>query len=77
MGIKRIGKHLLEHRWRVRRIFTPAVLAAIEQAIKAGEATHSGQIRFVVEGALDGAHGEVELGGELGGTAALGRTLKR
>jgi uncharacterized membrane protein len=55
MGIKRIGKHLLEHQWRVRRIFTPAVLAAIEQAIKAGEATHSGQVRFVVEGALDGA----------------------
>jgi uncharacterized membrane protein len=55
MGIKRIGKHLLEHRWRVRRVFTPAVLAAIEQAIKAGEATNSGQIRFVVEGALDGA----------------------
>ncbi len=54
MGIKRIGKHLLEHRWRVRRIFPPKVLAAIEQAIKAGEATHSGQIRFVVEGALDG-----------------------
>ncbi len=26
----------------------------IEQAIKAGEATHSGQVRFVVEGALDG-----------------------
>jgi uncharacterized membrane protein len=55
MGIKRIGKHLLEHHWRVRRIFTPAVLAAIERAIKAGEATHSGQVRFVVEGALDGA----------------------
>jgi len=55
MGIKRIGKHLLEHTWRVRRIFTPQVLARIEQAIKAGEATHSGQVRFVVEGALDGA----------------------
>lgn len=55
MGIKRIGKHLLEHRWRLRRIFPPAVLAAIGQAIKAGEATHSGQVRFVVEGALDGA----------------------
>jgi uncharacterized membrane protein len=55
MGIKRIGKHLLEHNWRARRIFTPAVLAAIEQAIKAGEATHAGQVRFVVEGALDGA----------------------
>jgi uncharacterized membrane protein len=55
MGIKRIGKHLLEHHWRVRKIFTPRVLASIEQAIKASEATHSGQIRFVVEGALDGA----------------------
>jgi uncharacterized membrane protein len=54
MGIRRIGKHLLEHHWRVRRIFTPKVLAAIERAIKAGEATHSGQVRFVVEGALDG-----------------------
>ncbi len=55
MGIKRIGKHLIEHRWRVRRIFTPQVLAQIEQAIKTGEVTHSGQVRFVVEGALDGA----------------------
>jgi uncharacterized membrane protein len=55
MGIKRIGKHLLAHHWQARRIFPPAILAVIEQAIKAGEATHSGQIRFVVEGALDGA----------------------
>jgi uncharacterized membrane protein len=55
MGIGRIGRHLLEHRWRERRIFTPKVLATIEQAIKAGESTHSGQVRFVVEGALDGA----------------------
>ena len=55
MGIKRIGKHLLEHRWRARRDFPPRVLDAIEQAIKNGEATHAGQVRFVVEGALDGA----------------------
>ena len=55
MGIGRIGKHLLEHRWRVRRLFPARVLDAIEQAIKAGEATHAGQVRFVVEGALDGA----------------------
>jgi uncharacterized membrane protein len=55
MGIRRIGRHLVEHHWRVRRYFPPAVLAAIEQAIKAGETTHSGQVRFVVEGALDGA----------------------
>ena len=54
MGIKRIGKHLLEHHWRVRRVFPPQALALIEQAIKAGEATHSGQVRFAVEGALDG-----------------------
>jgi uncharacterized membrane protein len=55
MGIGRISKHLVEHRWRARRLFPPRVLAAIEQAIKAGETTHSGQVRFVVEGALDGA----------------------
>src|SRR5580693_6529868 len=54
MGIKRIGKHLIEHHWRVRRIFPQAALDLIEQAIKAGEATHSGQVRFVVEGSLDG-----------------------
>jgi uncharacterized membrane protein len=55
MGIGRIGKHLVQHRWRARRIFTPKVLAAIEMAIRSGETTHSGQVRFVVEGALDGA----------------------
>jgi uncharacterized membrane protein len=54
MGIRRIGRHLVEHRWRARRLFPLKTLAAIEQAIRAGEATHSGQIRFVVEGALDG-----------------------
>jgi uncharacterized membrane protein len=55
MSIKRIGKHLLEHHWRVRKVFPKHVLASIKRAIKASEATHSGQIRFVVEGALDGA----------------------
>lgn len=55
MGIKRIGKHLLLNRWRVRRAFPRQALANIEKAIKASEATHAGQIRFVVEGALDGA----------------------
>jgi len=54
MGIRRVGKHLLEHRWRVRRLFPPRVLNAIEQAIKTGETLHAGQVRFVVEGALDG-----------------------
>lgn len=55
MGIKRISKHLLHSRWQVRRAFPRSALANIERAIKASEATHAGQIRFVVEGALDGA----------------------
>jgi uncharacterized membrane protein len=54
MRIGRIARHLLEHHWRARRVFPPRVLANIEAATKAGEATHSGQVRFVVEGALDG-----------------------
>jgi uncharacterized membrane protein len=55
MGIRRIGRHLLAYRWRVGRVFPPQALAAIEAAIKASETAHTGQIRFVVEGALDGA----------------------
>jgi uncharacterized membrane protein len=55
MSIKRIGRHLVEHRWRVRKVFPAQVLSRIEQAIKMGEAAHSGRVRFVVEGALDGA----------------------
>jgi uncharacterized membrane protein len=54
MGIKRIGKHLLLNRWRVRRAFPRQALANIEKAIKTSEANHAGQIRFAVEGALDG-----------------------
>lgn len=55
MSIKRIARHLVQHHWRVKQIFPQAVLDRIEHAIKRGEATHSGQVRFVVEGALDGA----------------------
>jgi len=55
MSIRRIGRHLVAHRWRLRRMFPRNTLASIERAIKAGEATHSGQIRFAVEAALDGA----------------------
>jgi uncharacterized membrane protein len=54
MSLKRIGRHLLGNRTRVRKAFPPSALAAIEQAIAASEAQHAGQIRFVVEGALDG-----------------------
>jgi len=54
MSIKRIARHLVQHHWRAKQIFPHAVLGRIEQAIRQGEATHSGQVRFVVEGALDG-----------------------
>jgi len=54
MSIKRIARHLMQHHWRAKQIFPQAVLARIEQAIRQGETSHSGQVRFVVEGALDG-----------------------
>ncbi|MCK1708447.1 MULTISPECIES: TPM domain-containing protein [unclassified Bradyrhizobium] len=54
MSIRRIGRHLLQHHWRAKRVFPQNVLERIGQAISQSEATHSGQIRFVVEGALDG-----------------------
>jgi uncharacterized membrane protein len=52
---KRITRHLLSSHRQVRRVFTPATLTAIEQAIGASEASHGGEIRFVVEAGLDGA----------------------
>jgi uncharacterized membrane protein len=55
MSIKRISKHLLANHARVRRAFSPKALVRIERVIKTSEAAHAGQIRFVVEGALDGA----------------------
>ena len=39
-------------KWMVNRAFPRDTLIAIERAIKASEATHRGEIRFVVEGAL-------------------------
>jgi uncharacterized membrane protein len=48
----RILRHLLATHWVVRRVFPPAVLDAIGQAIKSSEAAHVGQIRFAVESAL-------------------------
>ena len=55
MNIKRIAKHLLMTHWQVNRTFPRDMLAAIDRAIKASEIAHDGEIRFAVEGALDGA----------------------
>ncbi len=54
MNIKRIVKHLLVTDTQVRRTFPRSALEAIEQTIKASETSHDGEIRFAVEGALDG-----------------------
>ena len=53
MNIKRVLNHLVMTHWQVKRAFPRETLIAIELAIKASEAAHAGEIRFVVEGALD------------------------
>lgn len=53
MKIQRIVKHLLTTDRRVRRLFPSSTLAAIEQAIKAGEIVHDGEVRIAIEGALE------------------------
>jgi len=54
MNIKRIAKHLFMTRWQVDKSFPAATLEAIEKEIKVSETMHAGEIRFVVEAALDG-----------------------
>ncbi len=54
MNMQRILRHLASTDRAVHRTFPPRVLDAIEQAIRTGESEHGGQLRFVVEGALDG-----------------------
>ena len=55
MKVKRIAKHLLVTNGPLRKAFPLATLDKIEAAIKASETLHAGEIRFVVEGALDGS----------------------
>ena len=55
MSIQRILRHLATTHWQVSRAFPRHTLRAIEQATKASETAHVGEIRFVVEGALDSA----------------------
>jgi uncharacterized membrane protein len=53
MNLERIARHLMATKWMANRAFPADTLSAIDKAIKASEATHHGEIRFVVEGALD------------------------
>lgn len=54
MSLSRLSRHLVANRARVSRAFPRETLARIEAAIVASERQHGGQVRFVVEGALDG-----------------------
>lgn len=54
MDIRRIFKHLFFTDWQLRRAFARPCLDAIEAAIRTSEQGHSGEIRFAVEGGLDG-----------------------
>jgi uncharacterized membrane protein len=53
MNLTRLFRHVFATRAAARRRFTPAALAEIEAAIQEVESRHSGEIRFVVETALD------------------------
>lgn len=55
LNLKRIFRHLLSTHQQVKRAFPQIVLTAIEQEIKVSEAAHTGEIRFVLEGALSGS----------------------
>ncbi len=54
MGFNRTLRHLFMTHSQVRRHFPASVLDEIERAVREVEARHSGEIRFVVETALEG-----------------------
>jgi uncharacterized membrane protein len=53
MDLARLLHHFATTSARVRRAFPGSALRSIEKAIEASETTHAGEIRFVVEGALN------------------------
>ncbi len=53
MKLLRLLKHLFSPPWLVRRYFPKHSLTAIESAIANSERLHRGELRFVVENALD------------------------
>lgn len=53
MDMQRFLRHLLSFQWRVRRAFPAAALDDMANAIRASEQRHEGEIRFVVEAALE------------------------
>jgi len=54
--MRRALKHLFIPHWVALRPFPQSALGKIEQAVKASERSHRGEIRFAVEGPLHLAH---------------------
>ena len=52
MSLKRILKHWFFPPWLVRRHFPSRAMSAITQAISDSERSHTGELRFAIEGAL-------------------------
>ena len=52
VNIKRWLKHLFMPPWAWRRAFPQSALDALEEAIRASETTHTGEIRFAIENSL-------------------------
>jgi uncharacterized membrane protein len=67
--VMRLIRHLLTPLWLVRRKFPPALMARIERRIGEVERSHPGELRFVVEHAL-------EVGDLLSGLSARERALE-
>jgi uncharacterized membrane protein YgcG len=55
MKFQRILRHLFTTQRAVRAAFSSETLDAVEEAIRHGEASHGGQVRFAVEASLDGS----------------------
>jgi uncharacterized membrane protein len=53
MQFFRFIRHIFSGPWRVRKVFSKRSLQAIEAAIADSETSHLGEIRFVVESALE------------------------
>ena len=55
-SLSRHVRHLFHPRWLVSRAFPRPVLDRVTEAVAASERRHLGEIRFVVEGALEPTH---------------------
>ncbi len=53
MDLKRLLRHTLLPPWRVRRVFTPALLQRVEAAVRDSERSHRAELRVAVEAGLE------------------------